>query len=369
MIKRNVKSKNMWFLSVLVGLICVGLGAVDEPIGVVASLDGGSIQLIDPVSMSISDNLLRHELGSIGGGLLDVVLTSDAKTAIVSNFGESKIYFIDISGGFNAVPVLKGRGFLPIFAEDMSITPDDKYVMVTDGGLSSRIVVIDMATHETILVKNLGFRDAQSIDITADGKHVLVADYLAGRIHSYDFDSENVTLTYRQSRSTYQGLPVNTASSPDGRTVLVMCNDSGGIIPVFYIDSNGDLCDQGGLAVPNKNFQSAVFTRDGTRAYAISNNANGTYAYELNVLAPGQVTLGNVKQLPGPRGSGQYFGVDTLGLDPSGSYLFVSNPTSFGTKPYLTVLSTETLEPVYVMETFGTSSGIKFGTISHPEEE
>ena len=366
--KRNVQSKRMVFLSILLGLICAGLSAVDEPIGVVTSLNGGGIQLIDPVSMSISENYLRHELGALWGGLLDVALTSDAKTAIVSNFGEGKIYFVDISGGYNAVPVSKGASYLPIFAEDLAVTPDDKYVMVTDGGFNFTIVVIDVKTHERVLTKNLGFWNAQAIDITADGKHVLVADFWNDRIHSYDFDSENCTLTYRQSRIVLAG-PLNMAVSPDGRTVLVMCAFSGGTIPVFYIDSNGDLCDKGALAVPTKAFQSAVFSSDGTKAYAISNNENGTYIYELLIEGPGRVTIGNVNQLPGPRGSGQYFGVDTLGLDPSGSYLFVSNPTSESFKTYLTVLSTETLEPVYVMETFGLCTGIKFGTISHPEEE
>lgn len=367
--KGNAKSKRMLLLSVFLGLICAGLGAADEPIGAVLSLDGGGIQLIDPVSMSISDNFLRHELGSIEGGLLDVVLTSDAKTAIVSNFGDARIYFIDISGGFNAVPVMKGKGYSLIFAEDLALTPDDKYVMVTDGFFNNWIMVFDVATRERVIVKYLGYWEAQSIDVTADGKHVLVSDFWAGRIHSYDFDSENPTLTYRQSR-ILQGAPLNMAISPDGRTVLVMCAFSGGIIPVFYIDSNGDLCDKGGLAVPTKDFQSAVFSSDGTKAYAISNNENGTYIYELNVLAPGQVTLGNVKKLPGPRGIGGFFGVDTLALDPSNNYLFVSNPT--GNEPpkrYLTVLSTETLEPVYVMETFGECTGINFGTISHPEED
>jgi len=367
--KRIVKSKRLLFLSVLVGLICVGLGAVDEPIGVVANSNTGGIQLIDPVSMSISDHFLRGELGTFGGGLFDVVLTSDGKKAVVSNFGDSKIFFIDISGGFNSVPVFQGKAFSSMFAEDLTITPDDKYALITDGGFSPRIVVVDMATHETVLIKNLGSRYAQSVDITPDGKHVLVSDYFSRRIHSYDFDGENVTLTYRQSRITYQGGPVNTAISPDGRTVLVMCPDSGGIIPVFYIDSNGDLCEKDGLDVPTKNFQSAVFNSDGSKAYALSNNTNGTYVLELNVLAPGQVTLGNVKQLPAARGTSQLFGVDTIAVDPSGSYLFVSNPTLSRAKAYLTVLSTATLEPVYVLETFGFCTGVKFGTISHPEEE
>jgi DNA-binding beta-propeller fold protein YncE len=212
--KRNLKSKRMLLVSVLLGLVCVGLSAVDEPIGVVANLDTSCIQFIDPVSMSISEIYLNHELG-YAGGLLDVVITSDGKKAVVSNFGEAKIYFIDISGGFDVVPVMKGRGHVPMFAEDLALTPDDKYVLVTDGGLSSRICVFDMATHQLLLSYTMkAGRDAQSVAVTADGKHVIVADYLGSRIHSYDFDSENVTLTYRQSRfipySNVTSGPVNT---------------------------------------------------------------------------------------------------------------------------------------------------------------
>ena len=319
--------------------------------------------------MSLSEPLLRHELGSVGSGLLDVVITSDGKKAIVSNFDDWKIYFIDISGGFDSVPVMKGRGHVPMYAEDLALTPDDKYVLVTDGGLSSRIVIFDVASHQLVLSYSMkAGRDAQSVDITADGKHVIVADYAGSRIHSYDFDSENVTLTYRQSRfiphSSITSGPVNTAISPDGRTVLVMCAFSGGVVPVYYIDSNGDLCDKGGVRVPTKGFQSAVFSKNGRKAYAISNNSNGTYILEFDILAPGKVTFNRSKKMGSPRGTGQLFGVETIALDPSDSYLFVSNPSSFGAKAHLTVLDVNTLESVATLGTYSTSTGVAFGTIS-----
>ena len=356
----------MLLMLVLVGLMFVGLSAVEEPIGVVVNSETFCIQFIDPISMSISEPLLRHELGSIGSGLFDVVITSDGKKAIVSNFNEATIHFIDISGGFDSVPIAKGRGHLGIFAEDMALSPDNKYVLVTDGNFTPWIYVFDVATHKLVNQFHMrNSRAAQSVDMTSDGKHVIVADYFGGYIHSYDFDSETGALTYRQSRSVLPAWPMNTVSSPDGRTVLVMSRDSGGILPVFYIDSNGDLCDKGGVKVPTKNFQSAVFSKNGKKAYAISNNLNGTYILEFDILAPGKVTFNRSKKMGSPRGTGQLFGVDTIALDPSDSYLFVSNPTINDGKAHLTVLDVNTLESVTTLPTYSVSTGITFGTIKH----
>ena len=135
----------------------VGAVSANDGFGVFANSNTNNIQFID--GSNTTGPWLAGQLGSYGGGLFDVVITPDGKTAIVSNFGDSKIFFIDISGGFNAAPVLltpKGVR-IGFFAEDMAITPDGKYVLVTDGGFSARVAVVDIAGRYLLKSNNLLF--------------------------------------------------------------------------------------------------------------------------------------------------------------------------------------------------------------------
>jgi DNA-binding beta-propeller fold protein YncE len=346
--------------------------SADQEIGVFVNLNTNCIQFIDPETNIATEHYLKGDLGSYSGGLLDVVITHDGKTAIVSNFGDSKIFFIDISAGFNAPPTILGTGRPAFFAEDMAITPNDQYVLIADGGLSSNIAVVDIATHQLIRRNHLGSRDAQAVAITPDGETVLVADYFGRKIHSYTLDYDNGRLIHKKSVRITPFMPVNIAISPDGRTAIAAIAGFHKCA-IFYFDDAGELFHIGDLHIPSYNGQSCVFSRDGTKAYYLSNSdARGTLIHILTVTGPGNVILDNPPEAPNGikiwprRGSGQFFGVDTIALNPDESFLYVTNPTSFGTIADVALIDLSINQQVGYIPATGFPTGIAFTEI---EEE
>lgn len=340
----------------------VSLAVAEEPIGVFANSNTNSIQFIDPATQAVSDSLLKGYLGSYGGGLFDVAITSNGKTAIVSNFGDSMIFFIDISGGFNAEPTILGQTRIPFFAEDLAITPDDKYVLVTDGGFASRIAVVDIAGRH--LVNNQNFPNVYSnaIEVSPDGQTVLTADYFAGKINLFTIDADGI-LTFVQAKHVLPARPVNIAISPDGKTAIGV-SATGYYAPVFALGT-GSMEFKGLVTLPHKSGQSCVFSNDGTKAYYLSNSTFYRAMIEvLDVTGPGLVASSGVSITARPKkGTSQLFGVDTIAIDPSGNYLYVANPTLSGGVTRISVIDLTANAQVNYVEGNGIPTGIAFATI------
>jgi len=115
----------------LIGIVSQVIGS--EPIGVFVNSNTDSIQFINPLTQELSPSLLKGTLGNYSGSLLNVVITSDGKKAIVSDVRNRQLIFIDISGGFQGTPVILGRTDLLVNPLDITLTPDDKYLLVTTG--------------------------------------------------------------------------------------------------------------------------------------------------------------------------------------------------------------------------------------------
>jgi DNA-binding beta-propeller fold protein YncE len=359
-----------FFLIVMLMVGLVGMVSADKPkkkgIGVFANLNTNCIQYIDPDTNTASDPLLKGYLGTYAGGLLDVVITANGKTAIVSNFGDSMIHFIDISEGFDEPPTLLGSVWISLFAEDLAITPDDKYVLITDGGLASQVAVVDIPNRSLVYVQDLRGRDAQAIAITPDPvtpekSIVLMADYLNGEIHSYSLDT-NGYLSFRETQIVLPAWPVNIAISPDGKTVIV-ASAFLSIAPVFSIDSVGDLVFREFISLPALGGQSCIFDKKGEKAYFLTNGnpGKGTQVHILNVTGPGHVSAsGTSITVYPPYGTGQFFGVDTIALDPDEEFLYVSNPTSFGALNGISVIDLTIPAHVFSIKGTGYPTGICF---------
>jgi len=357
-----MKKQFLLMLCLMFGL--VSLAAAGEPIGVFANSNTNSIQFINPETQDVSDSLLKGYLGSYGGGLFDLVITSDGKTAIVSNFGDSKIFFIDISGGFDVAPTLLGQTRIPFFAEDMAITPDDKYVLVTDGGFASRIAVVDIAGRYVVGNQNFGNVYSNAIAITPDGKTVLTADYFAGKINQFTFDPEDGILTFVHAFHVLPARPVNVAISPDGCTAIGV-SANGYYAPVFSLCPAGNMVLKGFVTLPHKSGQSCVFSNDGTKAYYLSNSIYYRAMIEvLDVTGPGLVASSGVSITARPKkGTSQLFGVDTIAIDPAGEYLYVANPTLSGGVTRISVIDLTANAQVNYVEANGIPTGIAFATI------
>jgi WD40 repeat protein len=370
-------------LMIFLMLGMMSLVSAEEPFGVFANSNTNNIQFIDPENYSTRGPLLAGDLGTYGGGLFDVVITHDNKTAIVSNFGDSKIFFIDISGGLDAYPVRLGSTRIGMFAEDMDITPDDKYVLVADGGFSAQISVVEIKCRNLVKNNFLGTKYFNSVNvIERSGEYlVLGSDYFAGAVHVFKLiraGTNKGSMEFVKTVRIIPFRPVNLAVSPDGKTVIAVIAGYSACV-VLYFNKSGELVTgvtgntKGIVAMPSMNGQSCVFSEDGTKAYYLSNSWNkGTLVNVLDVISgfPPTVSPTDVSiPIMAARGTSQLFGVDTIALGPDGK-LYVTNPTLSGGMADAAVvdLTPGAEAQIGFIPTNGIPTGIAFTTSGGGEE-
>ena len=306
-----------------------------------------SIKTVNPRALTLSPRLLDGQMEGLpteetpspkGGGLFDAVITPDGKTAVVSNFGMQIVYFLDISNPdsptvLGSVPITYDTGKVdeggkPIvysfFAEDIALTPDGRYLLVTDGGFTPYVALINVRTRTLKTIWHLttpgvdeegkpidiGYY-ANSCSVAGDGRTVLLTDYFEGKIHVFLMNPDAGTLEYRQSFDTYSTLkepvdvrlvnaatakgreslygkkpvevgirPVNLAISPDGRTAVAVgtAMDPGSSIEdytsscspwVYRVNAPGRVVFKGKVDLPKvaRGAQSGAFSRDGSKFY------------------------------------------------------------------------------------------------------
>jgi DNA-binding beta-propeller fold protein YncE len=361
-----------------------GLGGGSGMTGVIALLEG-AIQIVNGTTLTATPAIMRGQLGDPSGGYLDVSITPNASLALISNFGDSRVYFLSLLNP--QAPVVLGSVSVDMFAEDIAITGDGKWALVTDGGLSSSVAVIDVTRRRLVQVLDLGSGDAQAVAVTPDGQTVLCADYLNARVHVLKMSPTTGGLTYMKGINLMPYWPINIAISTDGRTALVASaygyeNDippppaskigiwppSGANAAILRIDGPGQVYHTGYVQMPLEvtNGHAVAFSRKGTRAFYSTERFLGyewdddygdyvpVYNNEIHVLSvtgPGHVVpTGTSVRLPLFTGAGSYFGVDSLAVDPVDGYLYVSNHTSFGVDPTVAIISLSTYRLVRMLD-------------------
>jgi len=297
---------------------------------------------------------LRDQLGSEGGQRFDVAVTPDGSTALISNFGDSEVFLVDLTNPL--APSLRASVRLPFFAEDIDITADGQYALVADGGFSPRLATIHIPSARLVANNDLGMAYANGVAIAPDGT-VVFPDYFAGSIHSALLD-ETGAITYSKGMTqshtytyTYPGYDVtdpdgwprhvNVGIAPDGQTVIV-CDAVSSTVGVYRIVEPGVLTFTGVVTgldgiLPFEgkggNGQSVAFSGD--KAYLVINGVEASsYPYinygdrlgVLNITGPGQVSLeaGGVATLP-HHTSSQLFGVDVAAV--ANNKVYVGYPT------------------------------------------
>jgi len=386
------------FLAILVAaaFLVVPLKAAASPWAIVAAMVGSDADGRDALYTvdlggsrpKVYGPFLQGEFNTtFSSGVLDVVMLRDHRTALVSSFGDMRVFRVDVSNPRR--PVITGAVDLvfdtfdiddnpvtyTMFAEDIAVSRDNTVAIVTDGGLSSYVAFIDLATFTLNGIQyiddlsdplNPVGRDAQAVAIGRDNKTVLLADYLGGKIHYgklqwskdsiYDIKSiylcDDIDPLDENNCLGTQAWPVNVEISPDGKTALVASAFTGtvhalrirgaGVVEPgrsFFI---GDLPGPDALNPDPGGNQSIVFSPSGASAYVsmqilpdITDPVNPVERRnrlaELRIRKPGKATkLARTYRLIS-KGAGQFFGVDTIAISADGSLLLASNATSFGT--------------------------------------
>ncbi len=320
----------------------------------------GALYTVDSETDTLYGPFLEGQLGDAGGGLFDISVTPDGRTAIVSNFGNCTVYFVDVSDPTDLH--LLGAVNCSFFTEDTAITSDGKYALVVDGGFSTVIASIDIATRT--LIENVTVAaGAQAVSIAPDGTIVTV-DYFASKVQTLRIDSAgHITngTVYDIPLSVMAGVnvtdrPVNVGIAPDGKTVLVMPTLSNDTL-VYQLTAPGTLAYVGkveGLPAfwhsTMENWQgsrqSVAFNNIGTKAYVLSNGIADAEAEEwynntisvLNINGPGSVSLSAAYAATiSQNSSSQLFGVDVVTV--ANNKLYIGNPTISGGVTYLNVVN------------------------------
>ena len=338
---------------------------------VVADAPRSRISMLDfgTTPATVSGPFVTNQLGSEGGGVFDVAIMPDGKNALISNFGDSTVYRVDLSTPTN--PIVTGCVTNGFFAEDIAIAPNGQFALVTDGGLSSKMGIIDLASFSTSLVYSLTSGYAVAVAIARDNQTVVLADYadgllIYGIIGPTGLVSETVL-------STGGNLPVNVAISPDGKTVL-LANANTNIINVFRILGPGNIVTGEtpvvtGL-VPGLGSQSIAFSPQGDRAYVLQNGNETNMLSWLQINGPGNVTLGGAGVATlAPKSSGQLYGVDTLAVSPDGKWILASNPTLMGATNLLTVVNASTFAVAPLDPLLELPVGVAFIPVSAPSAD
>jgi DNA-binding beta-propeller fold protein YncE len=366
----------------------------------------GTINIIDTANDIIYGPFLSGTLGSPGGMALDVAVTPDGNTALISNFGDSAVFFVDITDPFSPSVVMSMT--MPMFAEDIAISPDGNFALVTDGGFNTYVASIDMISRTLVYTADLQTRYSNAVAI-APNRTVVLADYFKGEVHSMLLDatgvlsytgsysytvrpdgsvSETVTsltpissnlaesdrntiespaeaLAYYASRPS----PVNVAVAPDGETVLI-CNVSPYTstmdyakyqVGVYHITAPGELTFSGVITGLNRATQSVAFSADGNLAYLAGNGGNTMdLTYDqlsvVEILGPGNVHLVKTGAADYPRITGsQLFGVDTIVAANGKAYL--GFPTISGGNNILRIVDLDDYG-VRSLQTFGIPAGV-----------
>jgi len=354
-----LKVLNTFLLLCMVFILsgCQGGSSHSNPYFGVIVFSSGWIGILDGKTQTVTTPLLADELQNTTGDTLDVAISPDGKTTLVSRFHDNTVFFIDTSNPAN--PVLSGSVTLSFHAEDIAMTPDGRYALVTDGAFTSSIGVIDVDARTLVEEFDDSTHDHTAIAVAEDGVTVLSASYYDGLIHVFILD-ENGHLTYVNSIDVTNDntlLPINLTISPDGKTVIVASVISTGLpadmaFPVLTITGPGEvtLTD---MVTPTSSTdlvgsQSIVFNREGTKAYLIcaqeyiADPAPNNVIMVLNITEPGVVSDAGEPMMVDFYETSQLFGVDTLAMDYSKGYLYVSNMVIGNSENYIQVLEVET---------------------------
>jgi len=358
---------------------------------VLVATQEGQLSVIDAEMDIVYGPFLSGTLGTAGGGLFDVAGTPDGDMALLSNFGDSIISFVDVSRPMS--PSFISSTTVEIFAEDIAIDPHGQFALVTDGGFTYEIEVIDLISRTLAYTVSLPAYSAQAVEVAPDGT-VIVVDYYNSVVQSlypdasgqltvtgvYTFvttpegdlhpvvpspdrpperavpSSETRPLADREPLELNQDgepiypRPVNIGLAPDNQTIIV-----GGVaaygtptetlyaLGVYQIIEPGSLTLTQVITGLPRAVQSVAFSDDGKHAYLNSNGGdmssfdNWNRLMVLDILAPGKVSVNSVDAADFPRlTTAQLFGVDTIAVANGKAY--VSYPNTSGALPDLRVV-------------------------------
>lgn len=297
-------------------------------IGLVTNSHNSSISILKPDDNTLFGPYLPGQLG-IEGSLMNAAITPGGKIAVITNYNSYSIYFIELPKEFQEPPTFLGSTNIGYNAEDLSITPDGRFALISFGGGDDYIAIAEIATHSLITTQKLGpSRHVSAIEIAADGKTVLAIDSIGRKIHVLLLD-EVGNLTFNQSIDlSFQ--PGDLSISPDGQLVIIV-NESGSNPAVLKIDSPGKVSLlQDNITLSNGYGSGVAFSKNGKKAFYLSKEKSATYYHELNIESPGTISYSgtSMAEISAQTDEIRIQGNDIIAFEPNDKYAYIAAPAS-----------------------------------------
>lgn len=298
-------------------------------IGIVADDATNSVTAFDPLTGAVLGTVSLPDGPAIG----DCLLSRDGRFGFVTDFN-SRVWVIDLTG---PVPALAaGTNPIPISnpGEDLSLTPDGRFLVVCDGADRAPVSVIDLTTRTEVSTLE-GEVDSNSVVVCDDGS-VLVTSFFLLAVERLTIDAAG-QLDATGERLDLSATPINLVCAPGSNVGLVILRN--GSVQSFSIPGLKPL-DSVNLSQP-EGISGAIDPR-GNRVFIRSTNAQGERlsdrlqgglggvvlggAVDVFALDPVTGALGDAPLLTIPVASARtFYGMEQLAL--MGNRLFIPEPS------------------------------------------
>lgn len=287
------------------------------------------LQFVDTRDNQVFGPFLHNQVGDTQW--MGITVSPDNSFMLLTSFNDHRVYHVNIENPF--YPWVVTSYNLGWAVEDIAISQDGRYAVISDGGGAQYIGLIDLQSRAVVQTISIAPRQAQSIEIGPDGK-VLVGDYNNARVYQYILDYETGSLSDSGVNIGFTSSPFNIAISPDGSHALIALSGYSAVIKL-HEDNALSLIQ----TLPIGSAQSAIYSPDGLKAfvYMISPYPSQVYAYNVNT--DGSLQLISTYTVDTGSGGG-FYGLDVLASNIDGSRIYASHPST-PTHQYLFVINTE----------------------------
>jgi hypothetical protein len=215
------------------------------------------------VSVTVFDAETNTVVGSVPVGpdkaIGDVLLTRDQKLGFVTNYNY-QVFVIDVNG---PAPSLVNTIPINNFGEDLTLSPDGKYLLVSDGTAVQPIDVIDVASR-TVVSSFATETDTNAIDACSDGS-VLATSARSNSVRRLTLNRSGILAATGETLSV--NGPTNVYCAPGAKSGLVVNfadnTMTSFLVPGLYPVDTRTLSGSFGV--------SGVISSLGDRVYARSN--------------------------------------------------------------------------------------------------
>ncbi len=192
----------------------IDLGEHRSPHGIVVTKDGKSVWVTtegsqELVEVDVESRQVKRAIHTGQRVTHMVALAESHGKAYTANIGSGNVTAIDTENGVVIKQIATGEG-----AEGIAVTPDEKYVLVTNRAAGT-FSVIDVATDEVIHSMEVGGFPIR-VEVTPDGKRALISQATAATLLEISIGD------WTPGRTLAVGaMPVGIEILPDGKTAIV----------------------------------------------------------------------------------------------------------------------------------------------------